>query len=117
VRIVCFAVPSLLAPQLRADAGGVLRQLADKCKAASQYQFEADLSVVRKCPGARDDVLARARVRVASGGRKYVIEVHGEGEDAYLHVSDGRKKWMYMPKLKRQGRRNGRRAGTGRSEI
>jgi outer membrane lipoprotein-sorting protein len=78
-------------------------KIAEKYGAIKQYSFAGDLVVTRKIAGDQpSEVLVKAKVKVAiAPGAKYRLEIENGGKYPYFFISDGQKRWAYIPTLKK----------------
>ena len=78
-----------------------VRAVSQKAANATQYAFEGDLQLVGQRGSEPAVQLAQARVWLAAapGGRSF-LRINSPDKGEYLLVSDGRKSWIWVPKLK-----------------
>ncbi len=83
------------------DAARTVAAIGEKCKAAREYSFEGDLSVVGQRGSGAVQTLSRAKLKLASApAGKFYLRIEPVGKDAYVLVSNGQKSWAWVPKLK-----------------
>ncbi len=82
------------------DVTRTVKAIGERCSNAAGYSFEGDLLLVSQREGAPARTLSHARVKLAAAGGKSYLRVEAEGKDAYLLISNGKKNWAYVPKLK-----------------
>ena len=105
-RGVMFGQAEVQAPAAQAagiEPADLVSKIAEKYGATKQYSFAGDLEVTRKIAGDQpSEVLAKAKVKVAiAPGAKYRLEIENAGKYLYSFLSDGRKRWAYIPTLKK----------------
>jgi outer membrane lipoprotein-sorting protein len=85
------------------DPVDLVNKIAEKYGAAKQYAFAGALEVTRKIAGDQpSDVLVKAKVKLAvAPGGKYRLEIEDGGKFPYSFISDGQKRWAYIPTLKK----------------
>lgn len=84
---VCCAQP---------DAGKLLREAAEKYRAATSFDLQWETTITTKSPYA--DGWSKQIYRVAEDGRKFHWENTGSGLRG-LRISDGQSDWFYQPGL------------------
>lgn len=102
--ILSFSVFIPLAPAQelsQIEVSKIIRNVATRAERAQRYSMEGTLVLEGQKGKDPSRVLSKAKFKLASGpeGRSF-LRVEAEEKDEYQLISNGQKRWAYVPKLK-----------------
>lgn len=84
------------------DVVKTVRTIGERCKAAREYSFEGELTLLGQRGSDPGKSLSHAKIKLAAApdGKSY-LRIDPDGKAAYVLVSNGQKSWAWVPKLKK----------------